>query len=162
MVGGPSRGEPPGDSPGHSPGDAAGVDASRWPLLVVTAPDEPTPAFTDRFTAQMQAQLDRMSPFCVLVDMPNLRRVSQVDLGELRRIAAFAQREGDLLDANTVALALHVPHAVVRAAMRLLFALRPPNHPYAIFKTRAAADAYLAPHLRTLGVVDVEVEEEVA
>lgn len=69
---------------------------------------------------------------------------------EIKVFDAFARANGERLDSQVAALALIIPSAMVRGAIRVLFKLKAPGHPYRVVHERDAALEYIAPYLSEL------------
>ena len=122
------------------------ADLSAWPLFVANSVVAPDVHFMDEMIVQLRGALDRGERFCVLVDATAAKRW---ELPEVRRFAHYAKGERRL-DDQVAACAIVCPSAFVRGAFRVLFAMRPPAHPYSIVRSRDCAEAYLAPFMAGL------------
>ena len=127
-------------SEGLSPEDF--VDGSAWPLLVVRGPKIVDNQAARSIVSGLVAALDRGQRFCIHVDMTATTRF---EWSEIKVFDAFARANGDRLDTQVAALALVIPSAMVRGAIRVLFKLKAPGHPYEVL-----ADEYIAPFLAGL------------
>lgn len=123
------------------------TDLRAWPLIKIVGPTLPDKHFVRSTTRALEKALDRGECFCVLADMRKSRRA---ELEEVKAISEFAERHGDRLDAQVIALAIVAPSPVVRGAVKVLFALRKPQHPFALVETMSEANSYLEPFLAEL------------
>ena len=92
--------------------------------------------------------------FCLYVDMMEARRF---DLPAIQVMGSFAQRNSDTLDRRVAALVIVAPSAMVRGAIRVLFTIKTPGHPYAVVRNREEADAYIAAQLESLRAEQVHI-----
>lgn len=124
-----------------------GADFADWPLLRVCWPQRADLEFVDHVTDALAQALARGTQFCLLVDF---RHTKRMEIAEIKRLTAFVEHRGDELDEQLAAKAHIVPSAMVRGALKVLFALRPPGSPYQVARTPEAAHAYLAPYINGL------------
>lgn len=119
-------------------------DASEHPLCRLTV--GPTPSHDDfaRVFVEYENELYRKSPMCVLADASATTRI---DLDHVKMIAEFGERNNQELAAYVGALAIVVPSAMVRGALKVAFQLKAPPHPYKVVRTLEEAENFLAPYV---------------
>ena len=122
------------------------VGSSRWPLVVVVPATFGSRGSLDALTRDLCELLDREERMCILCD---LSHKSCMDLLEVQHLQLFFTTQGRRLDALVGALAFAVPSAMVRGAVKLVLKARPPQHPFAVLRTRREAERYIAQHLES-------------
>ncbi|MEM7155611.1 MAG: hypothetical protein AAF799_22365 [Myxococcota bacterium] len=130
------------------------VDVSAWPLVVLRFSRVVDAETVQQVATGLSATLDRAERFCMQVDMTN---TSRFEWAEIKSFDRFARANEDRLNAHVAALALIIPSAMVRGAIRVMFRLKSPAHPYRVVHRRESAVEYLAPYLAELvphGVVN--------
>ena len=116
-------------------------------MVYVTIPGGPDESTVDDFIRSLDDLLDRSEPFCMLADFT---QTEGLGLLVVQRVATYAKRSGHRLDELCAALAFVIPSRFVRSAMKVVFHLEAPGHPYRIVSTREDAHSYLAPYLSEL------------
>lgn len=94
--------------------------------------------------ANFEVELGRMQSFCVLADASVTTRL---EFDHAKKIADFGERNHTRLEAHVKALALVVPSAMVRGALKVAFQIKAPPHPYKILRTVEEAEEFLNPFL---------------
>jgi hypothetical protein len=122
----------------------AQFDTLNRPLCWLRVGKTPSVEAFDSMFAGFEAELERNQAFCVLADASTTIRV---DLAHAKRIAEFGERNHMRLQAYVQALALVVPSAMVRGALKVAFQIKAPPHPYKILRTLEEADEYLTAFL---------------
>lgn len=125
-----------------------GVDTRTWPLVRYVGAHTTDTVKACEFIESLRRVLDRDKRFCMLVDLTLAERI---DLAEIRMIADFARLKGPQLREFVTAMALVVPSPMVRGAIKVMFTLKPPEHPYTVVRDMEAGEAYIAPYLEELG-----------
>lgn len=118
------------------------VDTEHWPLALVVGTQAADAEFTDRLICDLEALLSHGERFCVLCDMT---ATTQLRLPEIKKLGAFAKRNGTRLDSQIAALAIASPSAFVRGALRVLFSIKTPGHPYQVCRSLTEANEWMAP-----------------
>ena len=90
---------------------------------------------------------DSQARFCVLTDFSS---VTRLELPVIRTIGTFARDNAPRLDAQVAALAVVAPSPTVRGALRVLFSIKRPAHPYVVVADPDAALDYIETHLAEL------------
>ena len=134
------------ETPSHERRET-GVDTAGWPLVRYVSARNMDREAAHAFIERMRYVLDREERFCMLVD---LRAAERIDLAEIRMIADFARSKGPQLRKLVTAMALIVPSAMVRGAVKVIFKLKPPEHPYTLVRDMETGEAYIAPYLEDL------------
>jgi hypothetical protein len=114
------------------------------PLCRLRFGQTPSVESFDSVFAGFEAELQRNQAFCVLADASSTVRI---DFAHARRIADFGERNHMRLQAYVQALALVVPSAMVRGALKVAFQIKEPPHPYRILRTVDEAEQYLTAFL---------------
>ena len=110
------------------------------PLCRLRVGTAPTVDSFDSMFAGFEAELQRNQAFCVLADASITVRI---EFAHAKRIAEFGERNHMRLQAYVQALALVVPSAMVRGALKVAFQIKEPPHPYRILRTLEEANDYL-------------------
>lgn len=124
------------------------VDDSGWPLVVIRGPkcyDQATVAAT---VDPLIAILDRGKRFCIEGD---LSETTRFEWAEIRSFQIFLRDHGKRMDDQVTAVALIIPSALVRGAVKVLFKLKPPCFPYRVVQNHEASAIYLARSLAEPG-----------
>ena len=116
------------------------------PLCRLSVGKAPSVEDLDVAFANFESELERAQSFCVLADATI---TSRLELSHAKIIADFGERNHDRLQAHVKALALVVPSAMVRGALRVAFQIKAPPHPYKILRTAEEAQTFLNPFLAT-------------
>jgi hypothetical protein len=114
------------------------------PLCRLRVGKAPSVEDLDVAFANFESELERAQSFCVLADATI---TSRLEMSHAKIIADFGERNHARLEAHVMALALVVPSAMVRGALRVAFQLKAPPHPYKIVRTTEDAQAFLNPFL---------------
>jgi hypothetical protein len=123
--------------------DATFENANR-PLCRLRVGQTPSVESFDAVFAEFETELESNQAFCVLADASITIRI---DFAHAKRIADFGVRNHMRLEAYVKALALVVPSAMVRGALKVAFQIKAPPHPYQILRTVEEAEAYLTSFL---------------
>jgi len=123
------------------------VDASGWPLVLVTPPRFASDESLRGLTDDLAKLLDRKERFCTLM---NYAGRTCMELREVRYLTDFFVEHGERMDVWVAALGLVVPSAMVRGGLRVVFRARTPGYPYELFETQRKAKAYLERQLAEL------------
>jgi hypothetical protein len=123
--------------------DAIFENAAR-PLCRLNVGRTPSVESFDIMFANFECELARSQPFCVLADASVTTRL---EFDHAKKIADFGERNHNRLEAHVKALALVVPSAMVRGAIKVAFQIKAPPHPYKILRTVEEAEAFLNPFL---------------
>lgn len=119
-------------------------DTQNRPLCRLRVGKTPSVDGFDSMFAGFEAELQRNQAFCVLADASATVRI---EFAHAKRIAEFGERNHMRLQAYVQALALVVPSAMVRGALKVAFQIKEPPHPYRILRTLEEADEYLTAFL---------------
>ena len=123
------------------------VDESAWPRVVLRRPPVFDQAAVVGITTGLDRALDRGDRFCLEVDLTESTRL---DWKELKAFGAYAKASRERHSVLFVTVALVIPSAMVRGAIRVLFQIQSPGYSHRVLQSRREADEYLAPFLAEL------------
>jgi len=131
-----------------SPAVDVNLDTADRPLIRVTLGEAPSAEAFAQLFVDLELELRQGAPIGLLVDA---RTTKSMSLAHVKQFAGFGKRNHDLVAEKIRALAMVIPSAMVRGALKAALQLNTPPHPFEVFQEFDAGLAMLQPYLDGAG-----------